>query len=116
MTTKELQEVIDERLQYCQAVMANRKRAYSPGEDRLLQLKLSAGLTGLTPEQVAATLMSKQMVALYLALFQDATVSMDEILTDLHNYLFLIEGALAESPPEIPREVEEKPRKKVGGK
>jgi hypothetical protein len=106
MTPDEFNKIVDERVKQSAEVLKSKGRQYSRGGDRLHNFKQIARQKHTIPEDVLMFLVSKQWVNLndcvddikqeLIYVMEHWPPLYDELLNDIHNYLYLLEGLLKE--------------------
>lgn len=105
MKLKEFKEkIVDPKITECLGLMFGSKNyEYSRGGDKLYNFKRAAEIGRTTPERALWGMTVKHWVSLIdqIEAFDNEDwifdpVKMKDVLTDLHNYLFLLEGLFAE--------------------
>lgn len=105
MNTERFNEVINERIGLCKAVLCDKAEEYAT-DDRLHNFKVAAQLQGCTPMTALAGMMSKHTVSVY-DLIRDHEEGMpisremwDEKIGDSINYLLLLTALIEEEEME----------------
>lgn len=102
MTNEAFNSIVRQTFQDKSELLTAKSRLYGSDSDRLIQFKLMANLSGLSPELCAFILASKHFTALKNALTKPGTklFVIDEITGDLINYMILIKALFMESSNE----------------
>ena len=102
--------IVEKRFKHCQEIFLPKNNEYSRNDDRLHNFKRAGQLMGTTPEKALLCMMLKHAVSI-LDIVDDAEkdilpkeTTMKEKFSDIHNYLYLLEG-LIEERRQAPREV-----------
>lgn len=99
MNNEKFNSVVKYMMNRCGNVLIRKGKEYAgDNEDRLVDFKSAAGLTGETPVKVALSYMCKHVVSVYSLArrgVKDAAL-WDEKLGDLINYCILIRALIAE--------------------
>jgi hypothetical protein len=94
-------QVVNDRFDKCKKMLTEKAELYAHG-DRLSNFKKAANLSGCTPVYAAWGMAVKHVIALsdYIAELEDAKLypedQWDEKITDIINYLILIEALIRE--------------------
>ena len=96
VTSKKFDLMVNKRIDRCKAIMKERAKEYAT-EDRLYNCKRAAVILEKTVSDAVLGMMAKHLVSLldmaqYRRPFSRAMF--DEKLTDLHNYLYILESAI----------------------
>lgn len=99
MTNKEFLAIVKDRFASCAVVLGDRSTIYAEDTDRLANFREIAVDTGLSPQMVCLVLMSKHRVALTNMIRKGQVpppAKLNEWITDLHNYYYLLEALCSE--------------------
>ena len=99
MKVEQFTEIVSNRISKCKEILVDRAEQYATAQDRLHNFKRGASIADCTPAQYAKSLMLKQFTSVLDII--DGTIDplddiIDEKMTDIHNYLYLIEALLKE--------------------
>ena len=104
MESVEFMEFVTARMESCERVLKEKAEYYkSPtSPDRLIQFKQVAADNKQHPIRALKGMMDKHQSALltefeHIEMGNVRLTRVDEILTDLHNYLYLLEGLIIEA-------------------
>lgn len=103
MENPELDVIVENRIKICREILIDRAKIYAPNLDRLENFKKAGKIQGISSVAALRGMMSKQIVAMFdgIAEIDKGNIGPSEkgwnnILTDIPNYCFLLEGLLAE--------------------
>ena len=100
MNRNDFMDLARARIQKMSDTFVNRENKYAVDEDRLVQFKMIAELTGLEPEQVILVLVAKHFTGLVLAVNYPERFLSEEfrenLFTDIPNYSILMEVIVKE--------------------
>ena len=105
MDHKTFAKLVDTRMKTCRAVLIAKAKEYASetfNDDRLCQFKEMADFNYEIPERSCWNLAGKHLFSIRNMLFllqsgeEPTEEYVAEKLTDLHNYLYLLEGLLAD--------------------
>ena len=116
MTNDAFNQIVKNVMNKCGNTLIKKGKEYSAdNEDRLVNFKRGAGLTGETPEKVASDYMLKHIVSIYDLIERGITdeAIWDEKCGDAINYLILIRAIIAEKNEGKTLAVPEKPAVKT---
>ena len=100
MTTPEFNAVVEDQLERIKNVLVKKAAEYNLDDDRLSVFKHGAGISEETPEQVLYGFMLKHIISITDMINSKGTYSEElwnEKLTDIHNYLILLQGLLKDT-------------------
>ena len=95
LSERELEKLIEERIQTCKRVLLKKSEEYSSESDRMRNFNTAGRMLGMPPYRVAFMYMMKHFESVYEIVVNDrpATPSVwEEKITDLINYLLLIDA------------------------
>lgn len=100
MTTPEFNKVVEDQLERIRNVLVKKAAEYNLDTDRLSVFKHAAALSEETPEQALYGFMLKHIISMTDMINSKGTYSEErwnEKLTDIHNYLILLQGLLKDT-------------------
>ncbi len=95
LTDKELESLIQERIERCKEVLFKKSEEYSSESDRMRNFNTAGRMLGIPPYKVAFMYMMKHFESVYEIVINDQPASptlWEEKITDLINYLLLIDA------------------------
>ena len=104
MTATEFERMIAERMQKSKAVLTAKAGEYASGSDRLHNFKVAGNARGKSDVAALDGMLMKHIVSVWDGIDdmeEDPTFCpdqdwVDEKLGDVHNYLYLLEGLIAD--------------------
>jgi len=102
MKPEEFNQIVVKRVTKSSDVLIKKSVQYSRNNDRFYNFKKIAQLTDTTPEKVLMTLVSKHWINLKDCVDEIGSDPVqwaplyDELLNDIHNYMYLLEGLIKE--------------------
>ena len=100
MTTPEFNKVVEEQLERIRNVLVKKAAEYNLDDDRLSVFKHAAALSEETPEQALFGFMLKHLISI-TDLINSKEAYPEELwlekMTDIHNYLILLQGLLKDT-------------------
>lgn len=109
MTTSEFNKVVEAQLDRIRNVLVKKQAEYNLDADRLSVFKHGAGCSEETPEQVLYGFMLKHIISVTDMINSEGTYSEElwnEKITDICNYLILLQGLLRDTGRMLPTEVD----------
>jgi hypothetical protein len=107
MQPKKLAELISLRIMKCAKVMNQRQSDYHRNDDTLHNFKRTARIFDEQPEESWRGMTGKHLTSLLDAIDDIANgrdvdyKKLDDVMSDMHNYLYLLEGLFAERKERI---------------
>ena len=100
MTTPEFNKVVEDQLERIRSVLVKKAAEYNLDDDRLSVFKHAAALSEETPEQALFGFMLKHLISI-TDLINSKEAYPEELwlekMTDIHNYLILLQGLLKDT-------------------
>ena len=102
MTNERFEQVFEETVGKCRAILISKNKEYARGGDKLSNFKKAAALQGITAESALKGMMVKHLVSVcdYITDLEVESLhtleAWDEKVLDSLNYLFLLRGLLEE--------------------
>lgn len=99
MEVEKFNNIVNTRLDSCKEILVTKAEQYATSKDRLHNFKDGACVNGCTTKQYALTLVTKHFIALRDKINRDEYVSeefVSEKITDIINYMLLIEALIEE--------------------
>ena len=100
MTTPEFNKVVEDQLDRIRNVLVKKAAEYNLDDDRLSVFKHAAALSEETPEQALFGFMLKHLISITDLINSKESYSKElwlEKMTDIHNYLILLQGLLKDT-------------------
>ena len=100
MTTPEFNKIVEDQLERIKNVLVKKQAEYNLDDDRLSVFKHGAGISEETPEQVLYGFMLKHIISVTDMINSEGSYTEElwlEKLTDIHNYLILLQGLLRDT-------------------
>jgi len=95
VSASEFEKFFEERVSKCREILIVKAREYANDEDRMKNFNTAGRMLNLRPYQVAFLYMMKHFESVYEIVMEGREVdekTWDEKITDLLNYLFLIDA------------------------
>ncbi|MDA3823767.1 MAG: hypothetical protein PF450_14315 [Bacteroidales bacterium] len=99
MNPKQLNEIVDNRLESCKKVLCKKASEYASDTDRLHNFKRAAVILETTPEKALEGMWTKHLVSTQDLINAPETATpklIHEKIGDMINYLLLLEGLFVE--------------------
>lgn len=99
MSPQEFVEMVQKRQASCLALLEQKAKEYSTGEDRLSNFKKAGAILGVKPVQALMGMLVKHWVSIAEMVGSGQTYSPEkwaEKIEDAINYMYLLEALLAE--------------------
>lgn len=99
MNQLEFNEVFDDQVERCRAILLAKSAEYSTDQDKLHNFKVAAALQAESPREALGGMMAKHIVSVFDMIRAEELAPMekwDEKLGDALNYLFLLKAIVEE--------------------